>query len=167
VAETTLSLDRIQVQVTGLFTTHHFLETEAGCLAEITFAAFNQGGTARTGDGRELLMQKTGWFSGAHEIAEHGRVRGSAQRQGAFGREMQLELDGQRFRLVPEGIFKRGWFLIDAMERRLLEFQPRAFGKDVEVIIWDTVDADLAIFAYYLYYMRSQEESAAAVAATS
>jgi hypothetical protein len=167
VTETTLSLDRIQVQVTGLFTTHHFLETETGCLAEITFGAFSQGGTAHTRDGRELLMQKTGWFSGAHELVDNGRMRGSAERQGAFSREMQLELDGRRFRMVPEGILRRGWFLIDGRERRLLEFQPRAFGKDVEVIIWDTVDADLAIFAYYLYYMRSQEESAAAVAAAS
>jgi hypothetical protein len=167
VSETTLSLDRIQVQVTGLFTTHHFLETEAGCLAEITFPAFGQGGTARTQGGRELLMHKTGWFSGAHELVENGSVRGAADRVSAFGREMEIEVDGHRFQLVPEGILRRGWFLVDAQGRRVLEFQPRAFGKDVEITIWHTVDADLAVFAYYLYYVRTQEESAAAVAATS
>lgn len=163
----TLLLDHIQVQVAGLFTTHHTLETEAGRLAEITFPAFAQSGTARTADGRELLMQKTGWLSSAHELVQDGVVRGSAERMGAFGRELQIQVDNRSFRLVPEGIFKRGWFLVDAGGCKLLEFQPRGFSKDVQVTIWNTVDADVAVFGYYLYYMRTQEESAAAVAATS
>lgn len=162
---TTLVLDQIEVEVSGFFTTHHLLRTEAGLLGEFTFRAFADGATFTTRDGRQLTMQKPKWLGTAQELIEGGRVRGWADRRGVFSRDMVLELDGQQYQLVPEGAFSRGWFLRDAAGRTLLECQPKGvFNQNSYLDIWDSIDADLVAFAYYLIYVRRQEDAAAAAA---
>lgn len=161
------TLDEIEVDVSGFFTTHHVLRTDAGILGELTFPAFSQCATYKTSNGRELLMQKTSWLGSTHELVEGEVVRGSGDRPGLFRRDIVLHLDGQRYSLEPEGVFSQGWRLFDATGQQLLEIQPRGiFRQGAYLTITGAVDADLVAFAYYLVHMRQQEDAAAAAAAS-
>lgn len=159
--------DEIEVDVTGFFTTHHYLETRAGSLGELTFPAFSQHGTYVTHDGRELLMQKTHWLGTAHELVEGGIVRGRADRPGLLRQDIAVQFDGRQYSLEPEGLLSWGWFLLDAEGNRLLEIQPRGvFQQGSFMTITGAIDADLVAFTYYLVYTRRQEDAAAAAAAS-
>lgn len=160
-------LDEIEVDVSGFFTTHHVLRTEAGILGELTFPAFSQCATYRTSGGRELVMQKTHWLGTTHEMLEGQMVRGSGTRPGLFRWDIVLEVDGQQYSLQPEGVLSRGWRLFDASGQQLLEIQPRGIlQQGAHLTITGAVDADLVAFAYYLVHMRQQEEAAGAAAAS-
>ena len=165
-AQTTWMLGEIEVEVTGLFTTHHYFQTEAGTVAEFTFPAFVQEAEYHTAQGRELVMRKPRWFGTLHELLDGKVVLGTADRAGFFRRDLIIEFDGEEYGLEPEGAFKLGWFLVDADGRRLVEFQPRGvFKQGAYITISSVVDADLVAFAYYLVHTRKQEEAAAASAA--
>ena len=162
-----MTFDQIEVEVSGLFTTHHYFETAAGTLGEFTFPAFSQQGLFQTADGRELVMQKTSWLGSAHEVLDGGVVRGTADRRGLLSRDILVEFDGQAYTLEPEGILSQGWFLFDAEGNELLEIQPRGiFKQGAYLILKGVVAADLTAFAYYLIHMRRQEDAAAAAAAS-
>ncbi len=164
-AKNTWVLDQIKVDVSGFFTTHHYFETEVGMFGEFTFPAFSQHGTFRTADGRELLMQKKSWLGSAHECIEGERVRGVADRRGWLSRDMIVQFDGQKYTLVPEGLLKQGWFLLDAGGNTLIEIQPRGFFRQgAYLTVRGAIGADLVAFAYYLVHMRQQEDAAAAAA---
>ncbi len=157
----------IEVTVSGFFTTHHHFQTEAGEWGSMTFPAFAQRATFQTTDGRELEMSKAHWLGSAHELVEGGAVRGVADRPGLLHREMVIRFDGREYELVPEGLFKQGWFLVDEEGTSLLEIQPRGvFREGAYITITGWVDADLVAFAYYLVHMRKQEDAAAAAAAS-
>jgi hypothetical protein len=161
------TLDPIEVEVGGFFTTHHYFETEAGTLGELTFPAFSQQGVFQTADGRELVMQKTSWLSTAYEALEGETVRGTADRRGLFSRDIVIQFDGRAYTLEPEGLFRQGWDLFDAEGNRLLEIQPRGLLKQGACLHpRSVVAADLIAFAYYLVTMRQQEDAAAAAAAS-
>jgi hypothetical protein len=160
--------DEIEVEVSGFFTTHHLLRTEAGTLGELTCPAFSQSATYRTTGGRELLMQKTHWLGTSFELVEGEVVRGNGARPGLFRRDIVLEVDGQQYSLEPEGVFSQGWRLFDARGQQLLELQPRGvFRQGAYLTITGAIDDDLVAFTYYLVHMRQQEDAAGAVAATS
>lgn len=162
------SMDEIEVEVTGFFTTHHLFRTAAGSLAEVVFPAFSQYATCRTAGGRELLMQKTHWLGSSHELVDGEVVRGRGERPGLLRRDIVLEFDGQKYSLEPEGLFSQGWRLLDAGGQQLLELQPRGiFRQGAYLTATGAIDADLVVFAYYLVHMRQQEDAAAAAAATS
>jgi hypothetical protein len=163
-------IDEIQVRVSGFFSTHHHLHTEKGSLGKFKFPAFAQSATYRTPDGREMLMQKTHWLGSGHQLVEAETVRGTADRSSLFDRGVILQLDGRQYRLEPTGLLSRDWRLVDQGGTELLEIQLQSLlSRDARLEIKDIiVEPDLIAFAYYLYYMRSQEEAAAgAVVATS
>lgn len=167
-ARVTRLLNEIEVDVSGFFTTHHFLRTETGEVGKFTFPAFSQQGVYQAADGRELLMQKTHWLGSAHEVIEGEMVRGTADRRGLFRRDIIVQFDGQDYTLEPEGAFKRAWYLNDASGLTLIEIQPRgAFQRGAYLTLFGAVDPDLIAFAYYLIHMRWQEDAAAASAAAS
>lgn len=158
----------IEVEVSGFFTTHHYFRTEAGILGELTFPAFSQYGTFRTAGGRELLMQKPHWLGTAHEFVDGNLVRGTADRPGLFRQDITIRFDGKAYSLEPEGIFKQGWFLLDAEGQTLLELQPRgAFKQGAFITLWQPISIDLLAFAYYLVHMRKQEQAAVAASAAA
>jgi hypothetical protein len=160
-------VSEIEVTVSGFFTTHHHFQTESGEWGEMTFPAFAQRAVFRTADDRELEMGKTHWLGSAHELVEGDTVRAAADRPGLLHREMVIRFDGREYELVPEGLFKQGWFLVDQEGNTLLEIQPRGvFREGAFVTITGWVDADLVVFAYYLVHMRKQEDAAAAAAAS-
>lgn len=162
------TLDEIEVEVSGFFTTHHVLRTEAGILGELIFPAFSQSARYRSSGGRELLMRKTHWLSSTHDLVEGEVVRGSGARPGLFRRDIVLQVDGQQYSLEPEGILSQGWRLFDARGQQLLGLRPRGiFRQGAYLTVTGAVDADLVAFAYYLVQMRQQEEAAGATAATS
>lgn len=167
-AERTWTIDEIEVDVSGFFTTHHHFEIREGAWGELTFPAFCDYGEFRTADGRELLMRKVHWLGSAHELLEGPIVRGTADRRGLLCREMVIQFDGTKYLLEPGGFLSQGWYLIDGMRNTLLEIQPRGiFRQGAYLMVEGPLDADLIAFAYYLVHMRLQEESAAAAAAAS
>ena len=167
--QVTWMIDEIQVKVSGFFTTHHHLHTEMGTLGKFTFPAFAQNATYRTPDGRKLLMQKTHWLGSGHELVEGETVRGSADRSSPFDRGLDLQLDGRQYRLEPTGLLSRDWRLVDQGGSELLEIQLLGLlSRDARVLVTGIiVEPDLIAFAYYLFYMRYQEEAAAGAAAAS
>lgn len=161
-------LDEIEIEVSGLFTTHHYLQTRSGTLGSLKFPAFGQYAIYHTADGRELLMQKTHWLGTAHELVEGELVRGRGDRPGLLRRDIAIWFDDQEYSLEPEGLLSRGWYLVDASSNKLMELQPRGILKQgAYLTIIGAIDTDLVAFAYYLTYMRQQEDAAVAVAASA
>lgn len=161
-------LDEVEVGISGFFTTHHTFQTSRGVLGEMTFPAFGQQGNYRTFDGRELSMLKTHWLGRSHELLDGKVVRGRADPTGLLRRDLNLSFDGQSYSLVPEGILKQGWLLVDAQGQTILEIQPRGvFRQGAYLTVRASLDADLMAFAYYLYYTLQQEAAAGAAAAAS
>lgn len=160
-------LGTIEVNVTGFFTTHHYLQAEWGDVGELTFRAFGQGAIYHALDGRKLVMQKRHWLGHAHEMVDGNIVRGTGDRPGLFRMDIAVQFDGQEYSLEPEGILKQGWLLLDADRRLLMEIQPRGvFKQGAYLNLESSIELDLVAFAYYLVHMRKQED-AAVVAATS
>jgi hypothetical protein len=157
----------IEVDVTGFFTTHHYLQAEWGDLGELTFPAFSQAATYEALDGRKVTMQKSHWLGTAYEMIDGGVVRGRADRPGLLRTDIAVEFDGQDYSLEPEGLLKQGWFLLDAERHILMEIQPRGIVKQGAYLsLRGAIELDLVAFAYFLVQMRKQED-AAVVAATS
>ena len=161
----TWMIEQIEVQMRGAFTTHHEFRSETEHLGEITLPAFSQQGTFQTASGRELLMRKTSWLSRSQELLEGEEVRATAAPRGLFSRDFVVHYEGAEYTLQPEGILKRGWFLIDAEGNTLLEIQPRGiFRQGAFLYPRSVMDLDLVAFVYYLVHVRQQEEAAAAAA---
>lgn len=164
----TWMLGEIEVEQTGLFTTHHAFQTPAGTLGTLTLPAFANAGVYRSPAGQELHMRKAGWLSSAYELVDGEAVRGRAERQGFFRRDLDVRFDGQVLTLERRGAFGRGWYLVDAQGTTLLEIRPRGvFRQGASLSLSGPVEAALVAFAYYLAYQRQQEESAAGAAAAS
>jgi hypothetical protein len=86
-----------------------------------------------------------------------------------YDRGLDLQLDGRQYRLEPTGLFSRDWRLVDQGGCELLEIQLLGLlSRDARVLVTGIiVEPDLIAFAYYLFYMRYQEEAAAGAAAAS
>jgi hypothetical protein len=167
VAQKTWMKGKIEVDVSGFFTTHHHFETEAGHWGKLKFPAFSDHGVLRSADGRQLVMRKVHWLGSSHELIEGEVVRGTADRRGLLCRGMVIHFKGQEYLLEPEGLLSQGWYLTDTVGNVLLHIQPRGILRQGAYLsITAPMDADLVTFAYYLVHMRAQED-AAAVAATS
>jgi len=158
--------DEIEVVVSGLFTTRHSLQTATEVLGELTLPAFSKSGIFRVADGREMVLERTSWWRGWHELRENGIVLGTARPQGFWRRAMSVGFRGAMYELSPSGFWPRGWHLVDNAGIPLLEIQPRgAFRRGAYLTILGPVNADLLVFIYYLVNVRWQEQSAAAGAA--
>ena len=163
-----MTVREIEVTVRGLFTTHHTVRSEAGILGKFKFPAFSQYGEYRTGDGRELLMQKEGWLSTSHQLFEGDRLRGRADQPGLFRQDFAIRYDGRTYRLDRKGLLNMGWILSDEQGQALVEIDhPGAFKQGAHLTILRAVDADLVAFAYYLVHTRWQEAAAAGAVSAS
>ena len=158
--------DEIEVDVSGLFTTRHSLQTTTGDLGELTLPAFSASGVFRAADGRELVVARTSWWRGWHELRESGVVLGTARPQGFWRRTMSVGFQGAMYELALAGFWSRAWHLVDEAGMVLLEIRPRGvFRRGAYLTIMGPVHADLLLFTYYLVNVRWQEQSAAAGAA--
>ena len=156
---------QIEVEHSGFFTTHHAFRAPSGTVGELTLPAFSDHGTYRTPDGEELRLGKTHWLGGAYELVHGEQVRGRAERQGFFSRDLDVWFDGQALTLERRGWFNTDWYLVDAEGTTLLEVSPRGFFRQGAYIsLAGPVEAALVAFAYYLAYVLHQEEAAAAAA---
>lgn len=155
--------DEIEVTVSGFFTTHHVLQTSAGNLGKLTLPALSKSGVFRFAGGRELVVARTSWWRGWHELRENGIVLGTACPQGFWRRTMEIGFRGAMYELVPASFWARRWLLLDETGATLIEVQPRgAFRRGAYLTIVEPVSIDLFVFAYYLVNARWQEQSAAA-----
>jgi len=158
----------IEVEMWGCFTTHHLLQTETGILGEMTLPAFSSGGVFEATDGRNLVVEKTSWWRGWHELRENGVVVGTARPRGFWRRSMDVGFRGRTYELLPADFWSRAWVLVDEMGQDVLAVEPRGiFRRGAYVSILGTVHPDLVVFAYYLVNVRWQEQSAAAATSAS
>jgi hypothetical protein len=156
----------IEVEMWGCFTTHHRMQTETGVLGELTLPAFKSGGIFESTDGRELVVEKTSWWRGWHELRENEIVVGSARPLGFWGRTMSVGFRGLMYELVPAGFWSDGWNLLDGSGAVVVEIRRWGFfRRKVGLTIRGPVHPDLLVFVYYLVNVRWQEQSAAAAAA--
>jgi len=157
----------IEVDVWGFFTTHHRLQTELEVLGEITLSSFS-GGVFHSVDGRDLVLARTSWWRGWHELRENGIVLGTSRPEGFWQRTTRIGFRGKMYWLEPAGFWSRGWHLTDGAGTVLLDVQPRGLlRRGAYLTIVGSVHADLLVFAYYLVNVRWQEQSAAASAAAT
>ena len=166
IAQESWVADEIEVVVSGFFTTHHLLRTATGILGELTLPAFNRSGLFRSADGRELVVERTSWWRGWHELRENNVVLGTACPRGFWRRTIEVGFRGAMYELVPTSFWSRGWLLLDEMGTTLIEVQPRGvFRRGAYLMIMEPVSVDLLVFTYYLVNVRWQEQAAAAGAA--
>lgn len=156
--------DQVEVTVSGVFTTHHHLQTPAGVLADFTMHPLRRRAVCRTVEGRELVMKQTNWWHGTHELQEGGVVLGTARALGLLRRENSVRFGGRDYRLRAAGFWGRVWHLVDDASL-LVEVHPRGiFRRGAILRILRPVDADLLAFTYYLVNARWGEQTAAASA---
>ncbi|MFL7791184.1 MAG: hypothetical protein AB8I69_03515 [Anaerolineae bacterium] len=158
----------MEVEMWGCFTTHHLLRTETDIVGEMTLPAFSSGGVFEAADGRNLVVEKTSWWRGWHELRENDIVVGSARPIGFFGRTMSVGFRGLMYELVPAGFWSDGWNLLDGAGTVLVEV--RRFGffrRKVVLAVCGPVHSDLLVFAYYLAHIRWQEQTAAVAASSA
>jgi hypothetical protein len=161
--EAGMTTSRIQVNISGFFTTHHRFLSEGGELGQLTLAATRRGGVFRSFDGRELVLRQKSLWRSEHELHEGGLVLASARPRGFFRTAILIEFGGQTYTLERISFWKRGWRLLDPGNVAVMEIQPQGlFKRGAFLDILGEIDANLLVFAYYLIYMRWQEEAAAA-----
>jgi hypothetical protein len=157
----------VEIEITGLFTTHHHFRTASGLWGELTIPAFSEGAIFRRGDGHELVMRKVHWLGTAYELLEGEKLRALADRSRLLSRDFAIDFNGQQYRLEAEGWLGQDWTLCDGWGNCLLEIRPRGILRQrVHLTVNAALAGDLAAFAYYLVHVRRQEEAAGAAAAT-
>ncbi|MGD1992715.1 MAG: hypothetical protein PVI59_05930 [Anaerolineae bacterium] len=167
-SESMWAADRIQVDVSGFFTTHHRFQTGAGELGELTLPAFSRQGEFTSVDGRTLAMVRTNWWRGEYKLREGGMVLAHARTRGVFRNAVEVRFGGWDYELRRLGVLKRGWRLVDQGGMALLEVYPKGVFKRGAVLeVLGRIDVDLLAFSYYLVHRRWQEETTAAAAAAS
>ncbi len=156
--------DEIETVVSGLFTTRHSLQTATGIMGELTLLPLRWNDVFRFVDGRKLVVKRTNWWRGWHELWENEVVLGSARPRGMLRREIIIQFGGEGFVLKPAGFWSRRWYLTDGAGTPLLEIRPRRgiFRRGALLTILGTVDAALLVLTYYLVFTRWRQESAAA-----
>jgi len=165
-AQEVWTADEIEVAVSGFFTTHHCLQTATEALGELILSAFSTSGVFRFADGRELVVRRTSWWRGQHELEEDGLVLGAARSRGFWRSEMDIMFQEAAYGLVPADSWSNRWDLVDDAGAVLLEICPRGlFRRGASLTIRGPLNTDLLVFAYYLVNARWQERGAAAAAA--
>jgi hypothetical protein len=160
------AMDEAEVIVSGFFTTHHYVQTVTETLGELTLPAFSKQGVFYAAGGRELLVQRTNWWRGWHEMREGGVVLGTAHSQGFWRRTTDIGFRGATYELRPADFWSRRWRLHDETDATMMEIRPQgAFRRGAYLTVMKPVNVDLLIFTYYLVNVRWQEQSAAAGAA--
>jgi hypothetical protein len=156
----------VEVDVAGLFTTHHYLVAAARDVGTLTLPALSSTGTFRAAAGRELVLERTSWWRGWHELRENGIVVGTARPQGFWRQAMSVGFRGRMYELVLAGCFSRGWRLLDDSGAIVIEIWPRGvFRRGAILNVLGPVHEDLPVFVYYLVNARWQEQTAATAAA--
>ena len=151
----------MEVDTWGCFTTHHQMKTRTQILGELTLPAFDRGGTFLFADGRELVVGKTSWWKGWHELRENGIVVGSARPLGFWAQRIGVGFRGRMYELVSAGFWSDGWDLLDESGMKILEIRRRGFFRRmVDLLAHEEILPDLLVFAYYLAHVRWQEQTA-------
>jgi len=151
----------IEVHVSGFFTTHHYMQTAAMVLGEFTLPAFSTSGVFHFADERKLVVERTSWWRGWHELREDGVVLGTAYPRGFWRRTMSVGFRGLVYGLAPASFWSRGWHLVDGAGTALLEVQPRGIlCRGAYLTIMGPVHTGLLVFTYYLVNARWQEQAA-------
>lgn len=162
------ALDEIIVEVAGFFTTEHTFRSATRTMAVLTVPAGMAEGSYEGGGGRRIVVRRTGCLSRGYELLDDGLVRGAAEPRGLFKMGYALQFDGQGLELVPEGVFRQGWLLVDAQGHLLLRLEPLGvFKRGTRLVASQPIEFPLAVLAYYLYQVIQQETAAVATTAAA
>ena len=92
----------------------------------------------------------------------------TADRAGLLSQDLKIDFGGKRYWLIPDGVFKDGWYLTDDAGMTLLQIKRRGILREgAYLTINSLLDRALVAFAYYLVHTRRQEEAAAVAATTA
>jgi hypothetical protein len=168
VAEDMWAFDEIVVDVAGFFTTQHTFRSASRTLAVLTVPAGMAEGSYEGRSGQHVVVRRTGCLSRGYELCDGDIVRGAAEPRGLFKMGYAVQFDGQGLELVPEGVFRQGWLLLDAGGRVLLRLEPLGvFKRGTRLMAPQPIEFPLAVLAYYLYQVQQQETAAVATTAAA
>jgi hypothetical protein len=162
------AFDEIVVDVAGFFKTEHTFHTASQTMAVLTVPAGMAEGSYEDKGGRRVVVRRTGCFSRGYEVVVGGVGRGAAEPRGLFKMGYALQFDGQALELVPEGVFRQGWLLVDGEGHLLLRLEPLGvFKRGTRLVAPQPIEFPLAVLAYYLYQVIQQETAAVATTAAA
>jgi hypothetical protein len=162
------AFDEIIVDVTGFFTTEHAFRSASQTLAVLKVPAGMAEGSYEAMGGRRVVVRRTGCLSRGYELLDDGLVRGAAEPRGLFKMGYALQFDGQALELVPEGVFRQGWLLVDGEGHVLLQLAPLGvFKRGTRLVAPQPIEFPLAVLAYYLYQVIQQETAAVVTTAAA
>ncbi|MGD8397874.1 MAG: hypothetical protein PVG11_03380 [Anaerolineae bacterium] len=162
------TLDEISVDVAGFFTTEHTFHAGGRTLATMKVPAGNAEATYRGHEGRLVVIRRTGCLSGGYEMKVGGVIRGTAAPRGAFKPGYALRFDGEAFEIVPAGIFRQDYLLVDTGGSTLLRASPQGvFKRGAYLSVSQPLPLPLVVLAYFMYtVIQAQTAAVAATAAT-
>ncbi len=167
--------NEIEIVISGLFTTHHRLQTAAGVLGEFTFPALRMHAIFHAADGRKLLARHASLWRDRHELREGDArewrtlpVLATARPPRFWSRALIIQFGRREYVLKPADFWESRWQLADDAGVVLLEMRSRGtFRRRVHLAVLGAVDVDLLAFAYYLMHERWEEHAAVGAAAAS
>jgi hypothetical protein len=162
------AVDEIIVDVSGFFTTEHAFRSASQTLAVLKVPAGMAEGSYESRGGRRIVVRRTGCLSRGYELLDSSLVRGAAEPRGLFKMGYALQFDGQALELVPEGVFRQGWLLVDGEGHLLLRLEPLGvFQRGTRLVASQPVEVPLVVLAYYLYQVLQQETAAVVTTAAA
>jgi hypothetical protein len=131
----------------------------------LTLSAFRTKSRFRDADGQEWRMRRSHWWRRNYELRADDAVVATAQGRGIRQVALDLDFQGQPYRLEPTDWWGGKWRLLDPAGMVLLEIRRRGvFRPGLVLDVLGPVAGELMAFAVYLILTIWRERAAAAAA---
>jgi hypothetical protein len=165
VAPDVLRADQIEVIPSGFFSLRYDFQSPVGRLGVLTLSAFRTKSRFRDADGQEWRMRRSHWWRRNYELRADDAVVATAQGRGIRQVALDLDFQGQPYRLEPTDWWGGKWRLLDPAGMVLLEIRRRGvFRPGLVLDVLGPVAGELMAFAVYLILTIWRERAAAAAA---
>ena len=160
-----LRTDQIEVIPSGFLALRYDFRSPMGALGALTLSAFRTESRFRDADGREWRMRRSHWWRREYELRADDAVVATAQGRGIRQVALDLDFQGQPYRLEPTDWWGGKWHLLDPAGTVLLEIRRRGvFRPGLVMDVLGPVAGELMAFAVYLILTSWREHAAAASA---
>jgi hypothetical protein len=165
VAPDVLRVDQIEIFPSGFFSLRYEFRSPMGTLGVLNLFAFRTGGRFQDANGQEWRMGRSHQWRRDYELRAGDTVVATAQGRGALQVALDLEFQGQPYRLEPTDWWSGKWRLLGPAGTALLDIRRRGVLKPGLVLdVLGPVEGELMAFAVYLIVTIWRERAAAAAA---
>lgn len=160
-----LQADQIEVIPSGFFALRYDFRSPMGMLGLLNLPAFRTEGRFQDADGRQWRMRRSHWWRRNYELRADDTVVATARGRGIRQVVLDLEFQGQLYRLEPTDWWRGKWQLLGPARTALLEIRRRGVLRPGLVVdVLGPVAGELMAFAVYLILATWREHAAAAAA---